>query len=188
MQGFSWRFMSSYYLLMPKDGLENTYFNWQARSVTFLYSRQTTGILIHLLAIDSTPWALAEFRVLVELQGLTDPVKPLSYTVCYLTWILTLSAYSPSLITRNPSPLYSSSPHHALTHCLRAVFATSSLLTQPQQLKTPSHPLFAFEIGYAPAALLKTSTPSEQDWGESEKAPGSQNGSPVIRMGSLSLE
>ena len=75
--------MSSCYLLVPKDGLENTYFNWQARSMTFLHSGQTTGILIHLLATDSTPWALAEFRVLVELRGLINPVKPLSYTVCY---------------------------------------------------------------------------------------------------------
>ena len=92
--------MSSYYLLVPKDGLENTYFNWQARSMTFLYSRQTTGILIHLLAIDSTPWALAEFRVLVELRGLINPVKPLSYTVCYC--LLNLDNVHP-YIAENPT-------------------------------------------------------------------------------------
>jgi hypothetical protein len=39
-----------------------------------------------------------------------------THNTCYLTWILTFSTSSPSLIARDPSPLCSPSPHHALTH------------------------------------------------------------------------
>ena len=88
-------------------------------------------------------------------------------------------------MARDPLPLCSPSPHHALAHP-HPLFTCSlhhpPLLTQHQQLETPSHLLCAFKTGYILAVLLRMSTPDEQDQGESERAPGDQNGLPVIRI------